>query len=1338
MSMASRGSVSPAPPGLLTDRHRTVKVSVAVDSTDDEDLPADAYLPQRSGGLKHKKQKSNLGVGRRPATSTDVSDTESEDSCYQVYTNERMTPAEAKIKAEEERQKAAGEEAKIKKAVEEQLQREEIEENKRQEEMAAKKKEEDEKKKAIMEGKQKAAAEKTAKLEEKKQAEENKKKAELDAKRKEEQVKKKAETDTKKAKEEEAQKEKDDIATKKKATADAKKEAEQEAKKKEKEEAAKTLAAEEEAKRLVEEEEQKKKDEIAAKKKAETDAKKTTAQKMKEEEANAKAEEEAAKKAADEEAQKKKEDIAAKKRATDQTMKDMEAKAQLEEQEAKRAADEQASVEQKNKLDEIAETKEREKLEKQQKKKVLLEEAAIKQDAQSKQAELEEAQMAHAEVDTGKKTPVDLKKKMAQQTKTEQMKEKLAEPTKEEESIMVDETHQLASKEDLFAAISDTSLKSGKKVRQRRKSKPVEEADDSEEDIPTIKQSYKSRSASKERPKSNIKADQETMMEVETKAPKSRTTSRERPKTLDFESDRDTLTKQLYAQYLNEPEPEEAPQKLVKSRTTSSERPKSIRSREDSLSFEDDEPSQQTIKSRTTSRERPKGLRVMEDSEEEFDEPPPARGMKSRTASNERSKKEDQLVEQPKRGARSRTSSKQEPDHFRGEKADDVNAKPAKMVRQPSGDSRPASRLSDVMSETFADELKWEDEEEDEHMPSLAPMSELMTGGAGSRPDSKTSAQTKSRPGSRALPDLENATATTESKRPRTPLEFLAKIQDFVGSMPMPGSRSSSTVRQELGDPARSRPGSRSLAQEEEILKLANEEESRQSLSRTSSTNKGDKRPKSREHPKELFPDFDDEEFLVEQQQAQLARGARTRAKEGLPGRSRTSSRERPQPLWPEDETDSESQQRRDSSADRSKLVGGGRDDLLKEDMAQGYLSPSIPTGPSPGGYGSYRDEMELDTSQYVAEAGIVDTYHDASERFDEDEDEPPPSEPIFQQSRPSSYHQESDADVSPQQSYLRPEEAAANARSRTSSNEHLRAQEFGGPARSASNTYQDKFHSQIEQENSQSSDIQMKDLARSRTTSREKLKQQRGEEEFYPAQETISSRSASRDGRRVPTSDQGYLQANNQYEDIPSHDAREFNQPTYGFESASEADHEHGKDGGSYTKSGKKVSFAESEQKFHMKPEPEVKQLHGTKLFSFAPSTTHEQPPEIPVPTVVKGNKSTEDAVKDFFDEPKAPDISEHESSTSPRAFLKAMTTGAKGNQPKPKEEKGGSIFDTILRRGRSSSAQGSRNSSRQSSLDRAIKGKDGGSSSSYVSAGSVENVEDVSTVLVCSYTVR
>merc|ERR1712110_819308 len=141
MSMSSERDHS------VPHKTRTIKVSVAVDSTDDEDLPADAYLPQRSGGLKSKKKK-DLGTGRRRATSTDVSDTESEDSCYQVYTNERMTPLEAKQKAEEGRQKAAEDEARLQEAVKEQLKREEEEEMIRQEELAVKKKEEDEKKKA--------------------------------------------------------------------------------------------------------------------------------------------------------------------------------------------------------------------------------------------------------------------------------------------------------------------------------------------------------------------------------------------------------------------------------------------------------------------------------------------------------------------------------------------------------------------------------------------------------------------------------------------------------------------------------------------------------------------------------------------------------------------------------------------------------------------------------------------------------------------------------------------------------------------------------------------------------------------------------------------------------------------------------------------------------------------------------------------------------------------------------------------------------------------------------------------------------------------------------------
>ena len=110
--MSSRPQ-STEPPSLAPARNRTIKVSVAVDSTDDEDLPADAYLPQKSRGLRSKK---DLGSGRRRATSTDVSDTESED-CYQVYTNERMTPLEAKQKAEEDRKKTAEDQARLQEAV---------------------------------------------------------------------------------------------------------------------------------------------------------------------------------------------------------------------------------------------------------------------------------------------------------------------------------------------------------------------------------------------------------------------------------------------------------------------------------------------------------------------------------------------------------------------------------------------------------------------------------------------------------------------------------------------------------------------------------------------------------------------------------------------------------------------------------------------------------------------------------------------------------------------------------------------------------------------------------------------------------------------------------------------------------------------------------------------------------------------------------------------------------------------------------------------------------------------------------------------------------------------
>merc|ERR1711881_824942 len=103
MSMSPCASPTPAAAG----RHRTIRVTVAGESTDDEDLPIDAYLPpQRStSGLRKKK---DIGSGRRRYDSSEVSETESED-CLPGLDN-RMTPLEAKQRAEEERIKSAAEE----------------------------------------------------------------------------------------------------------------------------------------------------------------------------------------------------------------------------------------------------------------------------------------------------------------------------------------------------------------------------------------------------------------------------------------------------------------------------------------------------------------------------------------------------------------------------------------------------------------------------------------------------------------------------------------------------------------------------------------------------------------------------------------------------------------------------------------------------------------------------------------------------------------------------------------------------------------------------------------------------------------------------------------------------------------------------------------------------------------------------------------------------------------------------------------------------------------------------------------------------------------------------
>ena len=251
--------------------------------------------------------------------------------------------------------------------------------------------------------------------------------------------------------------------------------------------------------------------------------------------------------------------------------------------------------------------------------------------------------------------------------------------------------------------------------------------------------------------------------------------------------------------------------------------------------------------------------------------------------------------------------------------------------------------------------------------------------------------------------------------------------------------------------------------------------------------------------------------------------------------------------------------------------------------------SPVLPTGPSPVGLRTYREEMELDNRQYTYDSGDQgDTFYPAQE----DDDEPPPAEPID-----------------------------------------------------------------------------------------------------YP--EGMQQRPS-----RFPET----------FENIT------LNQTAGSFDSDFRYEEEHYDDDKdtSYSKS-KKVSFAESDQKFQMKPDPDVKTIPGTKLYTFAPSSTHEQPQDsvsaVPVSESVK-------APEEESQYSTAP-------STTPKAFLKAMTKGIKGDNPQKaaKEgEKGGSFMDTVLRRQRSSSAQGSRSSSRQSSLDRDGKRAGGGSSQYESSAGSQE----------------
>jgi hypothetical protein len=235
------------------------------------------------------------------------------------------------------------------------------------------------------------------------------------------------------------------------------------------------------------------------------------------------------------------------------------------------------------------------------------------------------------------------------------------------EEFIDDTMHKIETKEDLFAAIGDTSLTTGKRLKQRGRRKTAEvskeeiqkvskytsEKQDEADNVNKVIMQQKSRTSSQERPKDfdvvESQADENTSPDKRTL--KSRTASRERPKDLDNIE-------------LQNDEPTDTSKRTLKSRTTSKERPKDL----DTVESQKCEPTssgKRTLKSRTTSKGRPKDLDTVESQK---DEPTDTgkRILKSRTASKERPKDLDIVESQQneptvisKRTAKSRTASKE-------------------------------------------------------------------------------------------------------------------------------------------------------------------------------------------------------------------------------------------------------------------------------------------------------------------------------------------------------------------------------------------------------------------------------------------------------------------------------------------------------------------------------------------------------------------------------------------------------------------------------------------------------------------------------------------------------
>ena len=489
--------------------------------------------------------------------------------------------------AEEEAKRQAAEEEAIRKAVAEQL---EIE-AKEQEEKDRLKSEEDAKRKAVAEKRKAELEEKKKEAQEKKRLEEEEKKKAIEEKRKQDaEAKKKALEEKKKLEEEQKKKDEEEkIKTeeekKKKAAAVTKKLEEKRAQAKKAEEEKKQ--AEEEKKKQAE----LKKEESAAKQKA-------IAEKNLADIEAKKAEEEAAKQAAEEHL---KEEMELKEKEEQE-----EKYARLEKIEAdkKKAWDEKKAETDKKLASEKALAKDNENqdhdisLETEPAKKS--EKTSSRSSSADKRKQATEQKLASekASVEDDKSTEEDViqstesakkSEKTSSRSASADKRQKAAElvndvnsPDNREKDFIDDSKHRIETKEDLFSAIGDTSLSSGKRSKQKGRRKTAEISkeelqqssgvepenvivqDDETNEIDTnlearnssghdvreieysemiedvaTRKGKKSRTVSRERP--NESALTEAVKDTEssdTRKNKSRTASKERPKTRDVTQER--------------------------------------------------------------------------------------------------------------------------------------------------------------------------------------------------------------------------------------------------------------------------------------------------------------------------------------------------------------------------------------------------------------------------------------------------------------------------------------------------------------------------------------------------------------------------------------------------------------------------------------------------------------------------------------------------------------------------------------------------------------------------------------------------------------------------------